>query len=91
MIAEAVDAAVSVGWALAVWIVVFAFAATAAGFALVAVPVVACMAVTRGVAAGLAAIQGSRAPESPPGPQKAADARVAHSRPSWAQPDKDAA
>ena len=91
MIAEAVDAAVTLGWALLGGGVLLAFTATVALYAVVVTAAVAWLAVTRGIAAGLAAIQGSRAPESPPGPQKAAEARVAHSRPSWAQPDKDAA
>ena len=91
MIAEAVDAAVTLGWALLVWVLLLAFTATAALYAVVVAVAIACMAVRRGVAAGLAALQGSRAPELLPGPQKAADGRVAHSRPAWAQPDKDAA
>lgn len=91
MIAEAIDAAVTLGWALAVWVLLIAATATAALYALVVAAAVAWLAVTRGIAATLAAAQRHAAPESPPGPQKAADARVAHSRPSWAQPDEDAA
>jgi hypothetical protein len=91
VIAEAIDAAVSVGWALLVWVLLLAAAATAALYTLVVAAAIACMAVRRGVAACLAAVQRHEAPVPPPGPQRAADARVAHSRPTWAQPDKDAA
>jgi hypothetical protein len=91
VIAEAIDAAVSVGWALLVWVLLLAATATAALYALVVAAAIACMAVRRGVAAALAALQGSRAPELPPGPQKAAEGRVAHSRPTWAKPDEEAA
>lgn len=61
MIHEAIDTAISLGWALAV---------------------------TRGVAAGLAAVQRGGVPEVDPGAEKPAEARTA---PSWAQPDKEAA
>lgn len=66
----------------------FALAATVAGFTLVAAPVVAWQAVTRGLAAGVAAVQGFGVPESGPEAEKPAEARTA---PSWAQPDKEAA
>lgn len=91
MIAEAIDAAVTVGWALLAWIVAFAVAATVAGFTLVAVPVVAWKAVTRGVAAGLAAVQRSRVPELGPGPKEPADARRAAHVPAWARTDTEEA
>lgn len=88
MIAEAVDAAVTLGWALLVWVLLLAFTATAALYTLVVTAALAWLAVTRGVAAGLAALQGSRAPESPP---ESHEPPRAHTDPSWAQPDKEAA
>jgi hypothetical protein len=91
VIAEAIDAATALGWALLVWVLLLAAAATAALYTLAATAVVACLAVTRGIAAGLAAVQRHEAPVPPPGPQKATEGRVAHSRPSWAQPDEEAA
>jgi hypothetical protein len=66
VIAEAVDAAVTLGWALLVWVLLLAFTATAALYTAVVTVVIACMAVTRGVAAALAALQGSRAPRVAP-------------------------
>jgi hypothetical protein len=91
VIAEAIDAAVTLGWALLVWVLLLAAVATAALYALVVAVAIACMAVRRGVAAALAALQGSRAPELLPEPQKAAESRTDAHAPSWAQPDKDAA
>jgi hypothetical protein len=91
VIAEAVDAAVSVGWALLVWVLLLASAATAALYAVAVTAAVAWLAVTRGIAAGLAAVQRSGVPEVESGTQDAAEARVAHSRPTWAQPDTEEA
>jgi len=91
VIAEAVAAVTALCWALAAWIVLLAVFATAALYTVVVTAAVAWLAVTRGVAAGLAAVQRHEAPASPPGPQKAADGRVAHSRPTRAQPDEEAA
>ena len=91
MIAEAIDAAIRLGKALLVWVLLLAAALTAALYTLVVGAAVAWLTVTRGIAAGMAAVQRYEALVPPPGPQKAADARVAHSRPSWAQPDEEAA
>lgn len=91
MIAEAVDAAVTLGWALAVWVLLLAATATAAVYALVVSAALAWLAVTRGIAAGLAAVQRGGAPEVQPGVQDAADARTAVRGPSWARTDKEAA
>ena len=63
-------------------------AATAALYVLVVGAAVAWLAVTRGIAATLAAAQGSPAPKLLPERHKPPHARTA---PSWAQPDKDAA
>lgn len=87
MIAEAVDTAVTLGWALAVWVLLLAATATAALYALVGTAAVAWLAVTRGIAAGLAAVQRAGV-EVQPGDQDAADARTG---PSWARPDEEAA
>ena len=75
MIADAVDTAVTLGKALAVWVLLLAAAATAALYTLVVAAAVAWLAVTRGIAATLAAVQRSAAPECFPAlrrPQTAA-------------------
>lgn len=78
MIAEAVDAALAVGWALLVWVVLLAGAATAglcAALAAVAVPVdAACRALT----AALAAAGAHRAIGEQPGRYRPPQ------RPAWA-------
>lgn len=84
MIAEAVDAAIAVGWALLAWLVVFAVAATVAGFTLVAAPVVAWQAVTRDCAAGLAVVRGFGGPEAGRGAERGAGGRTG---PTWARTD----
>lgn len=91
MIHEAIDAAVTLGWALAAWVLLLAAAATAALYAVVVTVVLAWLAVTRGCAACLAAVQRGRVAESDPGVQEAADARTGRPAPSWAQPDEEAA
>lgn len=88
MIAEAIDAAVTLGWALAVWVLLLAALATAALYALVVTVVLACMTVSRGVAAGLAAVQRGAGGEAGAGPQETADARMG---PSWARTDTEEA
>lgn len=88
MIHEAVDAAVTLGWALAVWVLLLAFTATAALYALVVATVLACTAVTRGCAACLAAVQRAGVPEVGAGAQETADGRAV---PTWARTDKEAA
>lgn len=88
MIHEAIDTAISLGWALAVWVLLLAATATAALYTVVVTAALAWLAVTRGVAAGLAAVQRSGVPELDPGAQEAADARTA---PSWARTDTEEA
>ena len=91
MIHEAVDAAISLGWALAIWVLLLAAVATAALYAVVVTTVLACMAVTRGVAAGLAAVQGFGVPELDPGPEGVAGAHTAARAPTWARTDTEEA
>lgn len=91
MIAEAVDTAFTLGWALAVWVLLLAAVATAAVWTLLVMVAVACMAVSRGVRASLAALQHLRAGREPHGAHDVSSARTARSRPAWAQPGKDAA
>lgn len=91
MIAEAVDTAAALGWALAVWVLLLAATATAALYAVVVTAALAWLAVTRGIAAGLAAVQRAGVPEVQPEAQDAADARIADRGPSWARADKEAA
>ena len=91
MIAEAIDAAVSVGWALLVWVLLLAAAATAALYALVVTAALACMAVTRGIHACLAAIQQGGGTEVEAGTQDAAEDRTDARGPSWARTDTEEA
>lgn len=91
MIAEAVDTAFTLGWALAVWVLLLAAVATAAVWMLLVLTAVACMAVSRGVRAALAALQHLRADREPHGAHEASRDRTARSRPTWAQPEQDAA
>lgn len=91
MIAEAVDTAVTLGMALAVWVLLLAAVATAAVWTLLAMVAGACMAVSRGAAAALALVQHLRAEPEPHGAHEASSAHTARSRPAWAQPDEEAA
>jgi ABC-type spermidine/putrescine transport system permease subunit II len=91
VIAEAVDAAIAVGWALLVWVVLLAAFATAALYTLVVAVACAVLAVRRGVVAALSLVQHSSGPEVArvaPGP---AGDRTARPAPAWARTDKDAA
>jgi hypothetical protein len=90
VIAEAIDAAVSVGWALLVWVVLTAVFATAALYAVVVAVVCAVLAVRRGVVAVLSLVQHSSggelvriAPEAAQTPSRPA--------PSWARIDTEEA
>lgn len=91
MIAEAIDAAISLGWALAVWVLLLAATATAALYAVVVTATLAWLAVTRGIAAALAAVQRAGVPEAQPGVQDAAHAHTADRGPTWARTDEEAA
>ena len=100
MIAEAVDAAVAVGWALLVWIVLLAVAATCALYAVVVAVWVAWRTVR--------ALMARRAPsacdrralgravalasgETVTAPPEAAPAFPVRATPTWARTDKEAA
>ena len=91
MIAEAIDAAVSVGWALLVWIVLAAVFATTALFAVVVTAVCAVLAVRRGVRAALSLVQHSSVPELPREAPEAVDARSEPHAPAWARTEEEAA
>ena len=91
MIAEAVDAAIAVGWALLVWVVLIAVAATCALYTLVVAAVSAVLAVRRGVVAVLSLVQHSSGPDLPRDAPEAAGARSEPHAPSWARTDKEAA
>lgn len=91
MIHEAIDAAISLGIALAVWVLLLAATATAILYAVVVTAALAWLAVTRGVAAALAAVQRAGVPEVQPGAQDAAHARTADRGPTWARTDEEAA
>ena len=87
MIAEAVDAAVSVGLALLVWIVLCAVAATAALYTLVVAAACAVLAVRRGVVAVLSLVQHSSGGEVVREAPGSTGARTEPHAPSWARKD----
>lgn len=91
MIAEAVDAAIAVGWALLVWVVLMAVAATCALYTLVVAVVCAVLTVRRGVVAVLSLVQHSSGAELARDAPEAADARTARPAPAWARTDEEAA
>lgn len=91
MIAEAVDAAIAVGWALLVWVVLLAACAAAALYALVVAVACAVLAVRRGVVAVVSLVQHSSGPEVARDAPEAVDARAARPVPAWARTNKDAA
>lgn len=84
MIAEAVDAAIAVGWALLVWIALLAVFATAALYTLVAAVVCAVLAVRRGVVAVMSLVRHSSGGEAVGAAPGAADA-CTHPAPAWAR------
>lgn len=88
---EAVDTAITLGYALIGWLIFGATVAAILLLAAIATGAYGMRALSRGVAACLALVQRSRAPEPLPEPHRPAQTRVAHSRPTWAQPDEDAA
>jgi hypothetical protein len=101
VIAEAIDTAVTLGWALLVWVLLLGVVGSLAVYAVVAGVWCACRAITRGGAAVSAAMAPRKpltaplAPELPPGdpePATAPQRRTAAHAPTWAQPDtKEAA
>jgi hypothetical protein len=95
VIAEAIDAAVSVGWALLVRVVLLlAVVATAALYTLVVAAACAVLAVRRGVVAVLSLVQHSSGPEVVRIAPEAADARPAlpvRATPAWARTEEEAA
>jgi hypothetical protein len=88
VIAEAVDTVITLGAAFLVWIVLLAAVAALVLWSVVVTVAWACRTLRRAVVAVVAAVQHFEAPVSPPEPHKPTDARP---RPSWAQPDKEAA
>lgn len=95
MIAEALDTLVTLGWALAVWIILLALVAAVVLHAVVAVVWWVCRAVRRacrgawwGSVAPQGVPDGSRATEPAPVPPQR---RTRPSAPTWAQTDKEAA
>ena len=98
MIAEAVDAAVSVGWALLVWVVLTAVFATAALYAAVVTVWAAWRATVRAMKAACAwlswRLPAELPPQAPPegeGVPVASQGRTANPAPSWARTEEEAA
>ena len=97
MIGEAIDTALTLGWALAVWIVLTSAAAALAlytvlvtAWCLVRVTVTAAMGARRLLRGRVSASQTLRAIPEPRAPHAASDARTGPQAPSWAHTDKDA-
>jgi hypothetical protein len=88
VIAEAVDTVWTLGWALLVWIVLLAATATLALWTVFVTVAWACRGLWRCVVAVRSSVQRSAVPESP---HASPVAPQAPQRPSWAQPDKEAA
>lgn len=88
MIGEAIDTALTLGWALAAWIALMSAAAALALYALLTIAWWACRTAWRGVTGARSAVQHLKAVREPQSPQRPARARTA---PTWAQPDKEAA
>jgi len=91
VIAEAIDTAITLGWAFRIWMVLVAFAAGAALYAVVVGVACACRAVWRGVSAALAALQRLNAPELPRTLPVTPQARTEPHAPSWARTEQEAA
>jgi hypothetical protein len=98
VIFEAVDTAITLLNALAIWILVGAALATAVSFTLIAALWCVARAAVRAAAGARRALtghpRGMRAVDAPTEPEPAtegADARVAASGPTWARTDKEAA
>jgi hypothetical protein len=94
VIHEAIDAAVSVGWALLVWVVLLAMAATCALYTVVVAVVCAVLAARRGVVAVLSLVQHSGGGELVRDAPEAVDARPAlpvRATPAWARTDTEEA
>jgi hypothetical protein len=88
VIAEAIDTAVTLGWALAAWIAVIAAVTSIVLLAGTAVGMWAVRGAWRMLRGPVRASKGLRAVREPHGAQKPSGARTA---PAWAQPDKEAA
>lgn len=88
LVVEAVATIRTLGWVLVVWIVLLAAVAGAALYTVVVTVACACRAVWRGVAAALAAVQRPSTPELLPEPHELPHA---HTVPSWARTDEEAA
>jgi hypothetical protein len=91
VIADAVDTAFTLGWALAAWIVLTAAAGCAAVYAAAVAVWWPCHAARDAVTGALAASWALRALRSHPEPQRAPQRRTAPRPPAWAQPEQDAA
>ncbi|MET9909737.1 hypothetical protein ABZZ74_23530 [Streptomyces sp. NPDC006476] len=85
---EAVDSIRTLGWALAVWIVLLAVATTLAAYTVVAAVAWPCTTARDALYAALSASQALRALPERHAAHNAAHARTA---PSWAHADKEAA
>jgi hypothetical protein len=88
VIAEAIDTAVTLGWALAVWIVLLAIAVTLAAYTVVAAMAWPCNAARDALSGALAA---SRAARALPEHRDAHAAAYDRTAPSWARTEHEEA
>jgi len=88
LLVEAIDTVRTLGWALAVWIVLLAITVTLAAFTAVAAVAWPCTTARDALSGALAA---SRAVRALPEHQTAHDATQGRVAPSWARTDKEAA
>jgi hypothetical protein len=95
VIAEAIDTAITLGWALAAWIAVLAAVASIVLLAGTAVGMWAVRGAWRVLCGHVAASRAPQAPFIQPAPERAPQRRSKHhpspAAPTWAQPDKEPA
>jgi hypothetical protein len=91
VIAEAIDTAITLGWALAAWIVLTAAAVCLAVYAGAVAVWWPCRAARDALAGALAASRALRALRSWPEPQRVPQRRTAPHAPTWAQHDEEVA
>lgn len=91
MISDAIHTVVTLGWALAAWIVLCAAAATAGLYTLAVTVWTPIQAAREAVAGAVAASRALRALPEPRTPREAPHAHTAPSRPTWAHIEQDTA
>lgn len=91
MIADAIDTAITLGWALLAWIVLTAAVGVAAVYAVVVAVAAPVNAAREALSGALAASAALRVHLERPDPHNASQARTATRAPSWARTEEEAA